>query len=297
MATQTLSKKDSLIQKTNEILNQYSTQLTLRQIYYRLVAKQIIENTEYQYKYLSKILVGARKDNLIPSHKMVDLTRRPSVEKYWYQTAEEHLKQVMDDLENKIMGYYVHDWHKQKEYVEVWLEKAALETLFKEITWKRDVTLVTCRGYPSYTLIEESVTRIKLECENREVDEITILYFGDYDPTGKDIPRHIEKEIKECGISLNLRLISLTLDQINSYDLPPVPAKKTDSRSNKFISEYGDLAVELDAIEPNVLQNILEVAILDHYDLAVFEQNEKERQEELNKLREKADEILENVGA
>ena len=296
MTTETISKKELLINKTNEVLNQYSTRLTLRQVYYRLVAKHIIENTEYQYKYLSRILVAARKENLINSYKIVDLTRKPILEKYWYETSEEHLKGVLEELENDIIRYHVHKWHKQKEYVEVWLEKAALETLFREITFERDVTLVTCRGYPSYTLIEESARRILEECENREVDKVTILYFGDYDPTGKDIPRHIEDELKESGISLNLELISLTIDQIDSYELPPVPTKKSDSRSKNFIEQHGDIAVELDALEPDVLQKILEDTILDHFDLAVYEQIENKRQTEISKLKEKAAEILKKVG-
>ena len=296
MSTQTISKKSLLITKTNEILNQYSTRLTLRQVYYRLVAQQIIENTEYEYKYLSRILVSARKEKLIPSYKLVDLTRRPILEDYWFRTAEEHLENVLGSLKQSIISYWVHRWHNQKEYVEVWLEKAALETLFREITNTRDVTLVTCRGYPSYTLLEESARRIKEECENREVDRVTILYFGDYDPTGKDIPRHIEEELKECGISLNLRLISLTLDQIDYYNLPPVPTKKSDSRSKKFIIQHGDIAVELDALEPDVLQEILENAIIEHYSTSTWHFVEKQREEAIRKLREKAEEILTKLG-
>ena len=65
------SKYFLIIREVNAIFKQYNTKMTLRQVYYRLVAKHIIPNTVSQYKYLSKILVKAREDNEI-KHNMIE---------------------------------------------------------------------------------------------------------------------------------------------------------------------------------------------------------------------------------
>ena len=50
-----------IVKAVNEILAQYNAPLTLRQVYYRLVAKALIPNTVTSYKTLSRLLVKARE--------------------------------------------------------------------------------------------------------------------------------------------------------------------------------------------------------------------------------------------
>lgn len=288
-----MTKKQLLIDATNKITSQYTTRLTLRQIYYRLVASQVIENKQSEYKYLSKVLTEARLEKKVPFANIEDRTRVPDVEYCNYWTAREWLVGMIKDAYNSILGYSIPKWYKQTTFVEVWVEKDALRGLFREVCRELEVTLVTCKGYPSITLLKESADRIKRERRSRAVDKLVILYFGDYDPSGRDIPRNVEERLKtDFHINFELDLIALTEEQILEYNLPPVPAKKSDSRTANFISEHGDQAVELDAIEPDVLQDLIRDAISKHYDddkwddeiLPMEEEAQAELEEEVERL-------------
>lgn len=281
-----MSKKQMLIDATNKITAQYSTRLTLRQIYYRLVATQVIENKQSEYKYLSKVLTEARLENKVPFSNIEDRTRVPDVEYCNYWTPREWLVGLIRDAYNSILAYSIPKWYQQTTFVEVWVEKDALRGLFREVCRELEVTLVTCKGYPSITLLKESADRIKRERRARKVDKLVILYFGDFDPTGRHIPENVEQRMREdFRLDFELDIIALTQEQIDEYNLPPVPAKRSDSRTANFISEHGDQAVELDAIEPDVLQDIIREAILLHYDEDKWDAEilpmEEEAQEEL----------------
>lgn len=293
-----MSKKDLLIQATKEIMAQYTTKLTLRQIYYRLVAKQIIPNTQNQYKYLSKVLTEARKARKIPFSAIEDRSRQPIQRWYYFDTPEEHMAYLLEKAKEDILRYTINPWHEQDKFVEIWVEKQALEALFNEIAQKYSVSLITCKGYPSVTVLKDSADRIRQEIRNRKVEEVIILYFGDFDSSGKDIPKSIEKQFTEdFGVSFQLREIALTKEQIDEYNLPPAPAKRSDSRTADFIAEHGDMAVELDALEPDVLQGIIEAAIREewddkHYDGVIKPQIDEGKDYLKNEIEERFGDLL-----
>lgn len=78
-------------------------------------------------------------------------------------------------------------WEDQPSYVEVWLEKDALSGIFSDITEEYGVTLVVGRGYNSWSAYKKAVDRfIKMN------KPVSILYFGDFDPSGEDIVRALK---------------------------------------------------------------------------------------------------------
>jgi hypothetical protein len=60
-------KYNEIVPKVNAILKQYEYPLTLRQVYYRLVAAGAIKNTRSNYTSLSSILVKARERGEVDS--------------------------------------------------------------------------------------------------------------------------------------------------------------------------------------------------------------------------------------
>ena len=107
-----------------------------------------------------------------------------------------------------------------------------------------------------------------------------IIYFGDYDPSGEDIPRALEENIKLLGCeSIEVRRICLNYQQVIDWKLPPAPAKITDSRTKNW---DGIGQVELDAVKPEKLISLLNGAIADIFDtdlydeLLYIEQDERE---------------------
>ena len=55
--------------------------------------------------------------------------------------------------------------------------------------------------------------------------------------------------------------IALTWEQIEEYGPPPNPAKTTDARYEKYQEQYGDDSWELDALEPQVMADLIRAAV------------------------------------
>lgn len=259
--------RQGLIDKVREIISQYRTRLTLRQIYYRLIAALVIPNTMNEYKRLSKVLVRARMEGQIPFDAIEDRSRHFFGGDYQQVESEQHFESFLEGFLHCDERYYRPFWEGQPEYVEVWLEKEALASLFYEITKKLKVILAPSKGYSSLTYLHEAAKRL-VSIHSRD---LSILYFGDFDPSGLDIQRDIRERLVRLGVDVNVRRIAITKDQIAKYEIPPMPAKQSDSRSANHISQHGDVAVELDALDPPVLQGLIEQAILEHLDLEILE--------------------------
>lgn len=94
------------------------------------------------------------------------------------------------------------------------------------------------------------------------------------------------------GARVHVERLALNLDQINEFNLPPTPAKRTDPRLNTFIAETGGTdAVELDALEPPVLEDIIEKGVNAHKDSKLWE----ERQDEIKEKKAELREVFENL--
>ncbi len=171
-------------------------------------------------------------------------------------------------------GYSKNLWENQKYYPEVFIEKKALQSVFTNVCRRYEVALCPCKGYPSLTYLNLAYERFKYAVMKGKSP--IILYFGDYDPSGEDIPRNIQESLYRLGVDIEMRRIALMESQVNEMGLPPAPTKSGDSRAAKW---EGLGQVELDAIEPNELKQMAENSILDLIDL--------DSQNYLRKLEEK----------
>jgi hypothetical protein len=263
-----------LIQHAYNILNEYNP-MTLRQVYYQLVAKHIIDNKSSEYHKVGNALVKGRQEGIIPWDWIEDRGRHPRTVNMW--------QDLPDFIETVKNAYRKDIWESQPAYIEVWLEKEALSGIFTDITSQYGVTLVVGRGYNSWSAYSEASKRF---CD---IDKpITILYFGDFDPSGEDIFRVLGNSLEFFGSSPKIEKVALTAKDVTEYDLPPDYTKKTDSRSKNFIEKHGDIAVELDALPVKILQQKIRDSIEDHIDLEALEKirtiENKERQELANLL-------------
>jgi hypothetical protein len=116
------AKTKALIKASAEIFREYHP-MTVRQIYYQLVSRQVIENNRGQYQAVSNALVIARQDGLIPWEYIEDRLRKPRHVSMWSD---------LNDFANTILHAYRRDvWISQPNYLEVWLEKDALSGSLK----------------------------------------------------------------------------------------------------------------------------------------------------------------------
>ncbi|MGQ9691224.1 MAG: hypothetical protein ACUVQY_08190 [Thermoproteota archaeon] len=258
---------------------------TLRQIFYQLVAKHGYPNDKSFYKKLSKILKQARKTCIIDAERIVDITRPECHNNPKFKSLEEYLK---EGIAMMINSFDLNRWDNQPLYVEVWIEKEALSRIILGTCMKYRVNLIVGRGYSSYTQILRAVERFPND------KSIVILYMGDHDPPGLHIEEKLESEIKEemkrhgKQVFVRVKRIALTMDQIINYELPASPLKKASQKSKEYREKFGDKVWELDALEPQVLIDILNDALKNHIDQCCW----KEKQQEVAALTMKLKEIF-----
>jgi len=268
-----------LLEQVQKIMGSYDFALTLRQIYYQLVAKQIIPNKQSSYHKLSRLCVMGRDEGILPEEGFADRLREVDKLSSWTD-----LNEFMETVKR---SYHKDKWQNQDRYLEIWTEKDALRSVITEITYRYDISLMVARGQLSRTEIYRTSKRYKSQSDK----ECYLYYCGDFDPSGLSIYNSIKERLDNFGVSINFERIALTEGQIKEYKLPSDPGKKSDPNYNKFVSLYGsDMVVELDSLPPDVLRKIIEDCILKNIDqglLAQVQEKEKDEKVSLNKFIER----------
>lgn len=240
--------------------------LTLRQIYYQMVGKGFIENKVSEYGMLSNLLKWARIDGYVSWEDMEDRTRG-----FFNGTGFENKDEfVRRQMKYFLSGYKRNCLKSQQNYIEIWFEKDALSTIFKRVALPYCVSCVVCKGFSSVSFLNN--LRRRLTSQNDKV--FKILYFGDFDPSGVEMLNAMKTTLEdELGIvGIEFKRISLLLNDIHKYQLPHDPSalKHTDTRARKHVEIYGELAVELDALSPAVLEQKITDAIESEIDIDLF---------------------------
>lgn len=275
------AKTQEIIDAAYQVLEDHHP-MTLRQVFYRLVSGQVLENTRGQYQALSRALVAARQEDLIPWGWLEDRLRRPREVSMWGD--------LPDFADTAVQAYRLDTWATQPGYLEVWLEKDALSGIFEAILDPYGVTLNVGRGYDGWTSIKDAAGRFWARF--RQDRHITILYFGDFDPSGEDMIRSLGERLAffhyPTGEACEPQIVkvALTLEDIARYDLPPNFTKKSDSRRRAFVAQHGDVSVELDALPPAILEDQLQRAVEDRLDLEALALVHAQEQEDKTQLAE-----------
>lgn len=284
------AKKEDVVQNIIRIVEDYSEQgykLTLRQLHYQLVGHDpSYVNHQTAYKKLGVILDDCRYAGVIDWDAIEDRGRVPKLP-YWAHD-------IKDALSDTINSYRLDRQKGQYNHVEVWTEKDALSGIFSRTTSKYHVRLCVNKGYTSSSAIYSAYSRFaKILNEQREV---TILYFGDHDPSGLDMVRDVYERLGhmfENGHRLDhpewetcFRVVhmGLNMEQIKKYKLPPNPAKTTDTRSGAYIKEFGHQSWEVDALKPTVLTEILEANIIEQINLNKYKRMLDQEAKDIKKL-------------
>ncbi len=233
------AKTLTLIETARAILAEHNP-MTLRQVYYQLVSRQVIKNSKSQYQTVSNALKDARKEGIIPWGWMEDRLRRPRRVGMWDGLA--------DFAETATRAYRRDVWAEQSGYVECWLEKDALSGVFEDVLKLYGVTLNVGRGYDGWDSIHNAAERMG------SGEGMAVLYFGDLDPSGEDIARSLRERLAFLGCKPEIIKCALTAEDVERYNLPSDFAKRTDTRAAGFIAKHGDMSVELDALPFDVLR-------------------------------------------
>src|SRR3990167_752160 len=157
-------KQFDKLNKIKEVLSELEayTPLTLRQIYYQLVGKGYIENNKSQYGMLSNLLKWARINGRIGWETLEDRTRTFHNLAGWrsYQSF------TKASLEHFLSGYARNLLQTQDKYIEIWIEKDALSTVFTKVSEKYTIPVVVCRGFSSVSFLNDFKERLDVRKTN-----------------------------------------------------------------------------------------------------------------------------------
>ncbi len=281
---------DEIVDAALDIFQQYDTAITLRQLYYRLVSRLLIPNTINSYKRLSRIMVKAREDGDVPLNCLEDRSRRGLGRgDVGYNSAEEYLKKKITTLQDSWKSFTMPMWDDQPKNVMISLEKDALSRLVSREANRFSVRTFPTRGYPSFSFVQEMSRYITRQLGGKPT---VVLYFGDFDPSGVDIERDLSERLERYGAKdFTVQRIALTADQIKKYSLPPMPVKRSDARADSFLEEHGDRAVELDALDPNLLQTTVRKAVVKNINMRKWNARVRKTEELQRWIRDKLDDI------
>ncbi len=255
-------KSLDLIELVNQVVDEYSAQgyeLTLRQVYYQLVARGYIPNNERSYKNVGSLINDGRLAGLIDWHSVTDRTRNLRSESHWDTPA--------DVIASARYSYNLDKWKGQPNYVEVWVEKDALVDIVGQACSPLDTPYFSCRGYTSQSEMWSAAQRF---IRQKQREKRIIIHLGDHDPSGIDMTRDIQERLELFGADVFVKRVALTMNQIQTYNPPPNPAKITDSRASKYIDQFGDESWELDALEPKVITDLIKKQVIMYRDDAIY---------------------------
>lgn len=235
-----------IIERAAAIVGSYDTGVTLRQLFYRLVADGTLPNLDGYYRRLSSATAEARRDGEFPD--LLDLTSR--IERHVTFDSPAAAHRLIRDL-------YRRDRTEGQEWtVYLGVEKAGMAAQLD--AWFGDpfgFPIVALGGYASQSLVDK-VARDIVDGDRPAV----LVYAGDHDPTGIDIDRDFEARVGEFDKVIR---VALSAEQVTDYALPhnsdPKVLKKiaNDPRAAAFVRRHGSLVqYELDALDPAQLRDL-----------------------------------------
>jgi hypothetical protein len=233
----------------------------VRQGFYQAVVRALMDKSESDYDKVQRALVNMRRAGRVPYGWIVDGTRwmhKPAS----YSSLEQALKRTAESYRRAV-------WDEQPVRVEHWLEKQGLAGTILPVTAEFDTPLYVSRGFSSLTYLAEAAEEIEA------CDKPTYIYhLGDHDEWGRDAGAHIERELRRLAprADIHFERLAVTVEQIAALNLPTRPLKSEGKMRERFEAQHGRTgAVELDAIHPDTLRNLVRGSIEQHIDFRQLE--------------------------
>jgi hypothetical protein len=242
-----------ILEQAAQIVQNYDTGVTLRQLFYRLVAAELLPNTTVAYHTLSSRTAAARRQGGFPA--LLDRTREIHRHIFFSNPSEARVYLAAIYRRDRTEG--------QQEAVYLGVEKhgivAQLEAWFSDY----GLRILALGGYSSQTYVDEIASDAQ-----EDGRPAVLIYAGDWDASGEDITRDF---LERCPVFSKAVRVALSAKQVEKYRLPEAPGKTTDTRAAGFIRRHGRLAqVELDALPPDTLRELYTAELGKHMDLSAF---------------------------
>jgi hypothetical protein len=274
-----------LIAQANVIIEDYEARgymLTLRRLYYQMVAHNLISNKKSAYDRLGGVISDGRLTGLISWTAIEDRNRGLMGLQHY-----DNPYQLLDRARN---GYRIDKWATQLFRPEVWVEKAALEGVIGEICNKLQVDFFSCRGYNSQS--EQWRAGRRFAGYVQKGQRPIVFHLGDHDPSGLDMTEDNRNRLSLfAGVPINVVRLGLNMPQIEELRPPPNPVKPSDSRYGAYARRFGEECWELDALTPEYITKLIEDAVVAIRDQRAWDEMMAQESEDLRRLNMIVDEL------
>ena len=227
--------------------------MTLRQLFYALTVQGIVEKDERAYAAVGTQLLKLRRQGLLPWSAIADNTRWVRKPRTWRGPSEA--------LWAAARSYRRSLWADAAVRVEVWCEKDAIAGVIIDVTDELDVPFYVARGFASETYAYEAAEHII-----QDGRPCFIYEFGDHDPSGIAASACLKRKLLNFvagRAEVHFVRAAVTPEQISAWHLPGRPTKRAgNSHAKDFIGD----SVELDAVPPARLRELVRQAIERHID-------------------------------
>ncbi|KKN90034.1 hypothetical protein LCGC14_0231460 [marine sediment metagenome] len=312
------AKTAGVVAKAIDIIDEYEAKgyiLTLRQLFYQFVSRDLLPNDQESYNKLGDIIKNARMAGFINWTSLEDRTR--------FVRENQHWDNPMEILESARRGYAIDKWANQTTRIEVWIEKDALVGVIEGICVQLDVPYFSCRGYPSASEVWKAGQRFNQYIKDGQ--KVVVLHLGDHDPSGLDMTWDLWKrlavftgydydQIKEFYKSETaytiiefdgdgllhdapiIRRLGLNFSQISRYNPPPNYVKFADKRVKNYVDHFGTDSWELDALDPGVINALIKDAILKIRDNTLWNEAVADEDHGKDKIQDFIDQLYDDSG-
>ncbi|MBB2672759.1 UNVERIFIED_ORG: hypothetical protein GGE44_002314 [Rhizobium esperanzae] len=222
--------------------------MTVRQVFYQATVHGLVEKTEQAYDRIQWTLAQMRRDGDLPYSWLTDSSR--SVYRVdSFETPE-------DAIEATARFYRKSLWAEADVRVEIWCEKDALSGVILPVTNEYDLGLYVARGFASLSYLHAAAEVIAASSK-----PTVIYHLGDHDPSGVMAGRKIEETLRDLAPEADIRFerLAVTEYQIELWNLPARPTKKSSHDRG-----WQGQSVELDAIPPDMLRELIRATIEKH---------------------------------
>ncbi|ALJ99698.1 DNA topoisomerase [Haloarcula californiae icosahedral virus 1] len=300
---------------------------TVRDVYYALEARgfesELNEHGHaFKYRYVKRAVKKGRRHGYIDPALIIDESRRAETT---VDEGHESPEQFVDAHVRGVWNAYRENfWNDQGTYLEIWLEKQSLASIFRPIAEEFNVRLEATRGDWSDSKVYEATQRLRERIQAG--DDVVVLYFGDFNPSGYHAPVSVQETMGYYGIDLSFRdpdaerpafyfdvwpldgpaefgddagtLLfdrrGINLEHIERFDLPENPnPSSTDKdrqlrqRFQQYVSDGRDVNVELNALKEyhrDYLEDLVRDSIREHIDQEAREATDERVRERQERL-------------
>lgn len=241
------NKNKEILDTAYQHIGSVPYKVSLRWVFYRLLQEGLYKDKK-DYENLIKLTSKARKQffKQWKPDTLADETREAIINQGNHKAPADWLQYILENIYCDL-----DEWYSQKNYVEVLFEAKAMIDQFKSLVPK-PVTLVPFGGDPSIPYKWKIAKRLE-KAHYKYLSPIKLLYFGDKDEKGTQIPESAITDIRNwCSVPFDFIICGLTEKQAKKYKLPENPNKLgqyqwealTDTQARKIVTETIDKYID-----------------------------------------------------